>query len=118
MTQPILTRDVYLNLCTRSKFQPGDCSWVVLNFWANLSLGVLFKFVLIKKKCVYHYLHSVAFKFDLMRIGRQPKQVGIFKHLGTNHKKSEGGKGRSFFSCTLFFWNYSGCVRIFFFCFA
>ena len=34
-----------------SKFQPGDYSLLVLNFWANLSLGVLIKFVLIKKAC-------------------------------------------------------------------
>ena len=36
-----------------SKFQPGDCSWLVLNFWANLSLGVLIKFVLIQKRVFY-----------------------------------------------------------------
>ena len=35
-----------------SKFQSGDCSELVLNFWANLSLGILTKFVLIKKACM------------------------------------------------------------------
>ena len=47
--------------CFGSKFQPGDCSKVVLNVWTNLSLGVLIKFVLIKKKVYaisYHHLYS------------------------------------------------------------
>ena len=47
----------YISICVQglteipkyvwSQLQPGDCSWLVLNFWANLSLGVLTKFVLI-----------------------------------------------------------------------
>ena len=51
---------MYISICVQglnkflkffwSKFQPGDCSQLVLNFWANLSLSVLTKFVLIKKK--------------------------------------------------------------------
>ena len=54
---------MYISICVQglnkflkfffSKFHPGDCSQLVLNFWANLSLGVLIKFVLIKKKRVY-----------------------------------------------------------------
>ena len=49
----------YISICVQgfnkflkffwSKFQPAGCSWLVLNFWANLCLGVLIKFVLIKK---------------------------------------------------------------------
>ena len=41
----------HLSLCTRFKFQPGGCSWLVLNSWANLSFGVLINFVLLKKAC-------------------------------------------------------------------
>ena len=63
---------MYISICVQglktflkffgSKFQPGDCSQLVLNFWTNLSLGVLIKFVLIKKRSVYaisyHHLYS------------------------------------------------------------
>ena len=51
---------MYISICVQgldkflkffwSKFQPGYCSYLVLNYWANLSLGVLIKFVLKKKK--------------------------------------------------------------------
>ena len=60
---------MYISICVQwlnkfpkffwSKFQPGDCSSLVLNSWANLSLGVLIKFVLIKKS-VYIYYSEVT----------------------------------------------------------
>ena len=44
-----------------SQFQSGDCSLLVLNFWANLSaLGFLIKFVLIKKKAWSKHIRSKA----------------------------------------------------------
>ena len=47
MTGLILTRDVHLNLYTRSKFQPGVVLSLFLIF-GQISLDVLIKFVFIK----------------------------------------------------------------------
>ena len=39
----------FLNLSYQNFNLVHDCSWLVLNFWATLILGLLIKFVLIKK---------------------------------------------------------------------